>query len=236
MRNRSPALAARRGFTLPELLIASACTALIATAAATMIAAASRAAEQTRNVADVQAAGHYALNRIASTVRSARCVGEVTPISVTLWLSDQNNDDWPNADEMGLLTYDSGAKQLRFIAFGAGGPTGSISQTTLTDAAALAALFAGSTATRVVVWAEGVESLTFAGYPPKTETRIVEVTFTIGTGSEATTFQTAAVPRAPGDYLFNPQAQGTPPPGTDRIVRGTISAWSGLTSVITGGK
>jgi len=236
MRNRMPSLPPRRGFTLPELLIASACTALIATTAATLIAAASRASEQTRNVADIQAAGHYALNRIASTVRSARCIGEVTPTTVTLWLSDQNNDDWPNADEMGLVTYDGGAKQLRFIAFDADGPTGSISQTTFTDAAALAALFAGSTATRAVVWAEGVESLTFAGYPAKTETRIVEVTLTIGTGSDATTFQTAAVPRAAGDYLFNTQAQGTPLPGTDRLVRGKISAWSGLTSVITGSK
>ena len=109
---------------------------------------------------------------------------------------------------------------------------GIIAANVLGSVASVADLFSGNAATRTVVWAEAVESLTLAANRANTEARIIEARFVIGTESNATNFQTVACPRAPGDYLLTNNAYAEPLPGSTRLTRAKISSWGGLSSVI----
>jgi hypothetical protein len=217
----------RRAFTLVELLTSAAITALVAAASTALIFAIGNASTQTRGLRQTKTAGHYALMRIAGTIRSARAIGEVTPTSITLWTSDANGDDVLNLKELGGIWYDGTTKRITYTSLPSSADASAINVNSFINSNTVGTLLT-SPGNKTVVWAEGVESLTFTGYPSNTNTRIVDTTFTIGTGVDAVSFQISASPRASADYLYKPSAQAAPLPGSTRIRRVTISPFNGL--------
>jgi hypothetical protein len=217
----------RPAFTLVELLTAVTMTALVAAAGTTLVFAVDNTVSTTKQVRDTKTAGHYALARIADTIRAARAIGQVTPTSITLWLTDRNNDDLLNANELGGIWYDATAKTITFISLPGSTDTTVINVTDFANQASVATLLTG-TGRQSIVWGERVESLAFLGYPDNTNTRIVDTGFTIGTGINAVSFRISASPRASADYLFKSTAKATPLTGSTRVRRLTISNFNGL--------
>jgi type II secretory pathway pseudopilin PulG len=221
------------GFTLVEVLLAAMVTALVATTAATIVSAVSSASTQTRDVRTTKQAGHYALGRIATAVREARGIGEVTADSVTLWMSDRNGNDAISVDEASIIRYDAVAKTISCMTPVPPAGNGSlldILADILTDLSLLRAEIEKVEHT-TEVWASDVESLSFQGYPSLTDTKIIQVHFTMGAEEEAVAFSTSAAPRAPGDYLFVNGASEPANAASPRIRRLVISPWQGLSTI-----
>lgn len=222
----------RRGMTLVELLIAATMTAVVAAASATLVSAVSNAAVETTDVRSTRAAGYYALGRTTTMLREARGIGEVTPTAMSLWMEDLNDDDQLNLYEAVVIRYDGSTKQIiyEYLEQPDGNPM-PLTQLALADFKSVGNVIGLLTSPdkKSVVWADGVESLTFSAYPDYTDTRIVGVDFTIGSGAEAVNFSGAASPRASGDYLFETSAQGPPLPGSNRLRRTVTSFYNGLT-------
>jgi prepilin-type N-terminal cleavage/methylation domain-containing protein len=216
-----------RAFTLVELLTASAITALVAAAAAALIFAIGDASAQTRDLRETKTAGHYALGRIEAAIRSARAIGVVTPTSITLWTADTNGDDVLNVKEVGGIWYDGTTKRITYVSLPNSTDTSPVILSSFINPTNVGTLLT-SLGNKTVVWAEGVESLTFTGYPNNTDTRIVDTAFTIGTGVDAVVFRIAASPRASADYLYVSTAQGPALPGSTRIRRIKTSPFNGL--------
>lgn len=220
----------RPGFTLTEMLIAAAVTALVATAATTMTVAVSNASSQTKDFRQIRTAGNFALANVSRTVCESRGIGEVTSNSIGLWLRDANNDDQVNLYECGIIRYDTTAKQLRFEYMQSATeppPSTTVNNTTFKNTASLDAAM-GTTDRKIVIWADDVTQCTFTGYPNYTETRIAEIAFTIQTGGGSLDFRGAMSPKASADYLFSPTSSEAPPPTSTRKVRKKISKWTGL--------
>ncbi|MBN2560689.1 MAG: hypothetical protein JXQ75_07155 [Phycisphaerae bacterium] len=221
----------RSAFTLVEMMLAATITAMTAIAATTLIFAIGQASTETRDIRNTKTTGHYALSRIAQKIRSARGIGEVTTTAVTLWAEDANEDDVLNLNELAVIKYDGTNHRVTYEHLSESADTTVVDQDDFTDVDEVDALMATVPEKEMVIWAEGIESLTFDGYPADTETRIVETRFTIGTGSDEVVFQTTASPKASGDYLFLPEAQAAPLPGSSRIRRLHFSRWDGFSDL-----
>lgn len=222
---------------MTELLIASAVTALVTGAAATLTSAVSNAATQTRDIRGTRSAGQYALNRIGRTIREARGIGQVTATAVTLWQNDANGDDVLNLYEAAVIRYDSANRQIIYEYMESAGATPGTLLSTANFKNVGSVQTSMNTADRKsVVWAEDVESFTLTGYPNYTDTRIVEATFTLGVDDDALDFRVAASPRASADYLLanDSSVRDDPPPGSARKVRKKVSKWNGLTAIEMG--
>ncbi len=218
-----------------ELLIASTVTALVAASGATFVSAMSNASLTTRNVTETKTAGHYASFQMTKVIREARGVGQVTPSTVTLWLSDQSSDDNLNLYETGVLRYDSVNKEvvLDYLQPAGGvSPVTTASTATFSDSALLTAAMPPADK-KSTIWAENIDSLTFTGQGSGVQTRMVEVTFTVNINGQPTAFRAAAAPRAQADYLFYPETQSPPLTNSNRKIRKAISSWMGLSNVVT---
>lgn len=229
-RKRNPR---RRAFTLVELLIAAMVSALAAAAGTALIYGVSYASTQTRTVRETKATGNYLLSRLATAVRDARCIGQVTPTSFTLWTQDLNNDDDISLYELGFVSYDSVTKQViyRYVQNPGGAvPAVPVTLTEFKNPTSVNAKITGPNA-KAVVWAEGIESLTLTGSPSYTDTRIVDVKFTIGTGNDEIAFTTAASPRASADYLFVTGAKDPGATTSDHATRKAVSRWEGFDDI-----
>lgn len=225
-----------RGFTLMEMLIAATVTALVAGAAATFVSAASNASLTTRDVRAAQTNGHYSLVQIGRAIRQARAIGAVAADSVTLWLDDTNKDDKANLYETGVIRYNAVNRQIVYEylqPLSGTAPATQVSTASLTDYGTLAPLRpAGDLQT--VVWASNVTSASFTGNPSLTDTRMVEVRFSLDTNGQQTAFRVAAGPRPTADYLFHNETVAAPLPGSTRKVRKVFSRWNGFSDVTNG--
>lgn len=219
----------RRGFTFIELMLASMITALVATAGASLIFATTSASRELGGIRNTKTAGHYALSRIATSIREARAIGDVTSEEMSLWIKDTNGDDVANLNEMATIRYLSNGKVIAYTVPDPANPLGSsaVPAGILTRAPDTVQMIwlAGP---QTDIWAQDVEKFSLSGYPQMTDMRLVEVHFEIGQGADAVSFQTTASPRAPADYLFVPEANGAPPPGSSRAQRSMVSPWDGL--------
>ncbi len=230
----------RRGaFTFVEMLLAAMITALVATTGTTLIYAMTSAAEETRGTRSTKSAGHYALSRVARAIRSSRAIGEVTPTAISVWWGDIDGDDELNLAEMAVIDYDEALEQLRYTYLRT--PTADdrnlITPQGNFESVSVITTLLSSAGAETVVWAKNVEALTFAGFPANTDTRIVELCLTIGSGADETVFRTSASPRAPADYMFvagaSLDAASDPADGATRKQRLVVSTWEGLSN--TGG-
>jgi len=213
------------------MLLAASITAMVATAGTAMVFAISNASQTNRNICDTKNVGHYAAKRIGKAVREARCIGEVTATTITLWTEDENEDDLMNLDEMAAIYYDPTEKEVVYVRIDPNVDDATpVSEAGFQDYGVLATALGGADV-QSIVWAEGIESLAFIGYPNNTETRVVDVRLTINDGAEEIAFRTTASPKAPADYLFLPEARIDPANGTDRVRRRHYSRWDGFADV-----
>lgn len=223
---------ARRGMTLIELLLAAMMTALITAAAATLLSGASNASAQSRNARTVTAAGHYTEGQIGTVIRQARAVGQVTPTRISLWLDDTNKDDRVQLSEVGVIYYESSSKVISILRTDAADTTPSsmsVTRESFQDAEQLVNEIRNYTC-KVTQWAVDVQACNFEGYPALTDTRVVNATFTLATGSDATDFAVTASPKASGDYLFQAVTR-TAPSGTEtRFTRARVSPYMGAST------
>jgi type II secretory pathway pseudopilin PulG len=217
------------GFTLVELLLAAVAAAMVTGAAAALTSAVANAASQTRDIRKTKTAGYFALNRIGQTIREARCIGQVTASAVSLWIEDYNGDESVNLYETGVIRYDAAKKQiiLEYPQSSGAMPATTVTTTNFKNAATLLSLYPSGDL-KSIVWAEGVESFGFVGYPDFTDTKVIEANFVLGTGDDAVGFTTCASPRASADYLFVPAANGPPLPGSNNKQRKKVSKWTGV--------
>ncbi len=217
----------RPAFTFVELMLASMITAMTAVAAVTLVGAISNASVHMRDQRKMNTTGHYALSRVATAIRSARAVGEVTPTTITLWVKDTNGDDAVSVNELASIQYDAGAKQIKFrttesVGLMTEAPEGMINDFDLVEPKM------DMLGVETMVWAADIEAFAFQGFPDYTDTRIVEARFTVGTGGEEVAFQTTASPKGSADYLFVNEAQAAPLPESTRIRRAHFSRWEGF--------
>lgn len=224
-RRRAPA------FTLVELLLAATTAAMVTGAAAALTSAVANAASQTRDIRKTKTAGYYALNRIGQVMREARGIGQVTASAVSLWAEDYNGDETINLYETAVVRYDAAKKQIIFEYPESSGamPATTVTTTNFKNAATLLTLYP-SADLKSIVWADGVESFGFVGYPDYTDTKIIETNFVIDTDDDAVGFTTSASPRASADYLFVPAANGPPLPGSTKKQRKKVSKWTGVST------
>src|ERR1051325_6229142 len=190
-----PCISERPGFTLIELLLAATVTSVTAAAGAAFIGAVSDASLTTREVSAAKAEGHYAMTQIGRAIRQARSIGQVTASSVTLWLQDTNNDDKLNLYEAGIIRYDSVNQQIvyDYLQQPTTQVTTTISRSTLIDSSSLQSSMPTADK-KSVVWAKGVTSCSFTGNPSLTDTRLVQVSFTINYHNQSVPFMTAVGP------------------------------------------
>lgn len=218
--------------TFIELLLTASISALVATAGATMIYTITGASLDLRDARANRTAGHYVLARIGSAIRQARGTGVVTSTAMTIWTTDRNGDDQVNLDETALIEYDTLGREIAFaeVVPPLAGSLAVVSDADFKSVSALRALM-GAVETKTLVWAEQVETFALAAYPDFTDTRLVLVRFTIGLGADEVAFQTAACPKAPGDYLFATEAKLDPASGSTRWRRKFVSPWDGITAL-----
>jgi len=214
-----------RGFTLVEMMLAATVSALTATAAATMVFAIANASQETRDRRETIAAGHYLVNRIGETVREARDVGQVTSTTISLWVEDANANDQMDLAEIGTIRYDAAAKRIIFdrVVSAAAGTT-LVTYSTFTNYGTLSTQM-NTPDRQSVVWGEGIETFAVVGYPNLTDTRVVDISFKIGTGQDETSFRLSASPKGSGDYLFLAATRASMVGG--RVVRAYYSIWDG---------
>ena len=218
----------RRGMTLIELLLAALMTAFISAAAAAMLNGASNASYQSRNARTVTAAGHYAEGRIGAVIRQARGVGKVSSNRISLWVADSNDDDKVQLSEAATITYDASAKVICINQTVASSAT-VVSSAIFQDVDQLDTAITGAGA-KATQWAEDVQACVFEGYPSNTDTRIVNATFTIATGSDAMEFGVTASPKASADYLFQTGTRTAPSGAETRYKRAKVSPYMGAST------
>lgn len=218
--------------TLVELLLAAMMTAFIAAAAATLLNGAANASNQSRNTRDITTAGHFAEGRIGAVIRQARAIGQVTATKISVWVADTNDDDILQLSEAGVIFYDSATKGIY------------IQQTAASATSASSTVVAGSSfkdadqlskeisavPNKSSQWADDVQVCAFDGYPSLTDTRVVSVTFTIGSGGDATDFAVTAGPKASADYLFQSSTRSAPSGSETRYTRSKVSPYSGVST------
>ena|ERR1043166_3070067 len=227
-----PCISERPGFTLIELLLAATITSITAAAGAAFIGAVSDASLTTREVSAAKAEGHYALMQIGRAIRQARCVGQVTSSAVTLWLQDANSDDKLNLYEAGIIRYDSTNQQIvyDYLQQPTTPVTTALTRSALIDTPTLQSTMPTADK-KSVVWAKGVTSCTFTGNPSLTDTRLVQVSFTLNSNGLSVPFMTAVGPRGAGDYLFYSETTSPAPLGSTRKARKYFSRWTGFGDV-----
>jgi hypothetical protein len=222
-----------KAFTMVELLLAASVSALAATAGATLVFAIVNASQETRDIRDTVSTGHYALNRIGEAVREARAIGQVLPATVTLWVQDTNDDDQIALNEVAVIRYDSTAKQILYqYTNAASASSTAVTYANFTSYSALGPQIS-TAGLESVVWADGVETFSLAGYPSLTNTRMADVRFTIGTGADQAAFHVAASPKASADYLFLAGTRIEPSGTLTRVKRKYYSIWDGFAAYPT---
>jgi hypothetical protein len=226
--SRQRGISGRGAFTMVELLLASTISALTATAGAGLVFAIANAAQNSRDIRATVSAGHYGLNRVGETVREARAIGQVLPGSMTLWVQDNNANDQMTLNEIAVIRYDAGAKQVLYqYTTAASASSTAVTYANFTNYTAMSAQISGA-GLQSTVWCSGVETCSLTAYPSLTDTRVVELHFTIGTGADEVAFQVAASPKASGDYLFLADTRANPTAGSNRARRQYYSIWDGF--------
>ncbi len=159
-------------------------------------------------------------------VEMRRAVGQVTSTTITLWVEDLNANDQMDLAEVAMIQYDGTDKRVRYdYVNSADVATTLVTYSTFTSFGTLAAEMDSSSGRQSVVWGDGVESFAALGYPNLTDTRVVEVSFTIGTGQDEAAFRFSASPKAPADYLYLSATRGGLVVG--RVPRKYYSIWDG---------
>lgn len=238
-RRRCPA------FTLLETLLAATVTALTAVAGTTLIFAVTNASLGTKDLRVAKNKGRYPLNRITTKIRESRGIGDITPTAIALWEEDKNANDELELHEICSIQYDPVARTITYKYLELPGglvPNIVVAVDDFQDLGNLDTLMAIPDL-RTVIWAEEIDNFSFEGYPknggssgpgtqrPGSDTRLVEISFTVESNNETLAFTQAVSPRASADYLFVTTANQDPVTQGGRRRRAAYSRWTGFTDI-----
>ena len=105
--------AAKRGFTLAEIIIGIAITSLVGLAVAGLSAALSNAYDVNEEYYQALQTGRSAMLKMQSALRRTRLVVGKTESGLLLWASDENNSGTINASELLLFRWDQASGEIR---------------------------------------------------------------------------------------------------------------------------
>lgn len=197
----------RCGFTLVELVIAAALTTFVVGAAMGLMWSVSRESLLTEADRLASLRGRAFLRRLSNILHGSRTVSVDSASQITLWTTEDYpasgtggppGDDAPQLSEIETIAYDGAAKRFvrTYVDF-TGASAATIALLNATTAVPgigsvnLGSILAGTPAlvpyTKTEVWAEEVQSCTFAGINKGGRVVIMIVDFTIGTGTNVQT-------------------------------------------------
>ncbi len=103
----------RAGLTLLELLLATAGTALIGAATASMLFAVSRGTDSDTDMRSLVSRGNSVGNRLDTALRSSAQVLASNADTLVLWMADTDGDDVPALSELRRLDHDTANDRLQ---------------------------------------------------------------------------------------------------------------------------
>src|SRR5580704_10727781 len=135
----------RRGFTLVELMLGLAITALVMAALAAFVGAVGQGWEGSDGTQDAALEARQAYVRVQNQLSSALYVGQVmagsldgsaaTPGGVFYWAQDTNGDAGPQTGEMALIQHDPTTQTLWLYEFSPAGGGSSLTYANITNPA-----------------------------------------------------------------------------------------------------
>lgn len=204
-RHRATGPAATRvAFTLAELMVGLAITAVVGLAAATLSSGISSANGQTNALSQTVQSGRIGLMKIDGALRKAQLVTAAGSDNLTLWNGDANGDKQMNLDELVQIYYDqtdpnnhtvcsrqvSGMSQALNVTFTLASANVSSNVTTTMNQAVYQPY------RKITVLADHVSSFQVITDSAAPYTRLVEVKIGLGSGGQQLTLSDSAVLRA----------------------------------------
>ncbi|MCE5276648.1 MAG: prepilin-type N-terminal cleavage/methylation domain-containing protein [Planctomycetaceae bacterium] len=192
--------AARRGFTLAELILALATTAMVATAVAAMSVALSNAGQSSRDQQLCMQEARVAMRQLEDVTRKAKLITACDSRRVALWMSDANNDGQINMTEMGVIEWNSASGEVRLYRIVYPASWGQWLQTYMDYTVDLFYFVGINNATANVtssyyaqstLLASNVSSFKVSPSPAPPASNLLSIEMTLGSGAETTTLRTA---------------------------------------------
>jgi prepilin-type N-terminal cleavage/methylation domain-containing protein len=173
------------GFTMIELLLGLAVSAMVLAAAAGLAYAVSHAWSKSEDINTVVTHGRNGLFQISDRLRMARAVGYSTSNLIVFWREDDNGDGVINESELSLMTVQSGQLVEGRYVFDANVSAATreannapVSRTLFTSAT-IASRMQSNTYYRAGALAENVDSVTFLLDRAPPTTRMVQVSLRV---------------------------------------------------------
>ncbi|MCE5327281.1 MAG: hypothetical protein LLG01_12810 [Planctomycetaceae bacterium] len=197
---QAPKTARRRAFTLAELVLALATTALVGTAVAAMSMALSTAGQTSRDRQLCMQEARVAVRRLEDYVRKAKLATACDSRTVSLWMTDANGDGQINMSEMGVIQWNpaTGDVSLHQIVYPSSWPQWLVSMMNYTADLYFFVGVNNATAnvtssyySQATPLASNVTSFRISATPTPPASNLVSIQMTLGSGSEAVTLRTA---------------------------------------------
>ncbi len=189
-----------RGFTLAELVVSVAITAVIGSAVAGLAMALSTASEHGRDRYLSLQTARIAMLNVRGIIRKAKLVTACDGTTMVLWAEDANGNGKINRTEVVLVGRDSSLEQIRMhrIVFPDHLPEAAkaaldieLELEALTDLNAVLSLLEASLYDQITVLAGDVRSFKVSVSPAAPMTELVGLTITVGPAERAVTLRTA---------------------------------------------
>jgi len=116
------------GFSLLELILAVAITAMACTASATVLKAVADTWQTTDDIHDAVSSTRHALTRLRTVIKQGRLFGYRSGSTLVFWANDDNNDLQINYAELQMVRYQPSERKLELldVYFPPGTPDGEI--------------------------------------------------------------------------------------------------------------
>lgn len=205
---RGPHSATRRGFTLVELMMAMAITAVVATSVAAVSLAMSSSYAHTQDYFQNVQSGRTAMSRLQDTLRRSKLVTSASGSSLVVWAGDFNGDGLINKGELVTWVLENGNLVEHQNEYDGASGVLDINQalsaaTNITSPGQLRWLDSHD---QPKVLAENVTRFVVLPNTPAPRTTMVNIELTVGEGNGAVTLKSAASLRA--DATSFVQTQG----------------------------
>ena len=205
-----------RGFTLVEMAMAMAITAITALSVAGATIALSKAHQDTEGFYQSLQTARGAMMRIQRSIQGAKLITACTGPTLVLWAEDTDNSKRINADEIAMLVFDSTTREVRMyrLSFPAAVHDSlnvEVPLDTLVDTTSAAAQVISSAYAETIVLASDTGDFFATPSPAPPMTTRVGLRLSIGTGTNAITLRSAASTRGAktamvavvgGDYVL----------------------------------
>jgi len=173
------------GFTMVEMLLALAGTALIATTVSGMLFAVAHGASSGTDLRNLVPKQRVPAQRLGAALRGTLQVMEVEADGLVLWYEDLNHDAAASSDELLWLSYDPATGNLNSVKAAAGISGAAVTPASDFDALRAALSAAGNLEEQA--WAKGLTGLEFTADVAVPNTRMVTFRLTVTAGEMSET-------------------------------------------------